>query len=342
VLILALLSGSLAASGTLGGPAGARQPSTPAAVPAEAFRPIVTSSAGPVAEPSITGSTPEPTAPPTPTPEPTPTASPTPEPTPTPTASPTPEPTPTPTVPEIVRFRPRGGWSAVSRTAEVSVRFTVAMDRASTQQAFRASADGVDAGGTYRWAEGDTVLVLSPAKAFPYRAVAELSVDGSARSADGIEIHAPGSVTFVVEAKPTPTPTPTPTARTATSGWRWPLVGRITQRFGESLTKYGYHYGLDIAGDVGDVVRAARAGRVILAGKADACGGIQVRIDHGNSVTSWYRHLSRVATSIGERVEAGAIIGRVGSTGCSTGPHLHFAIRRGETFLDPLDFLPER
>jgi hypothetical protein len=335
---MALLSGSLAASGTFGGAAGARQPTAPEAVPAEAFQAIVTSSPGLLAEPSNPESTPEPVTPLTPTPDPTPMASPTLEP--TPIASPTPEPTPLPAPPEIVRFRPRDGWTAVSRAAEVSVRFTVAMDPAVTQQAFHALIDGAVADGTYRWAEGDTVLVLSPVKGFPYGALVELSVDGSATSADGIEIHAPGSVTFVVE--PKPTPTPTPTAPAATSGWRWPLVGRITQRFGESLTKYGYHYGLDIAGDTGDVVRAARAGRVVLAGRADACGGLQVRIDHGNGVTSWYRHLSRVASSVGEQVEAGSIIGRVGSTGCSTGPHLHFAIRRGSTFLDPLGFLPYR
>jgi murein DD-endopeptidase MepM/ murein hydrolase activator NlpD len=120
------------------------------------------------------------------------------------------------------------------------------------------------------------------------------------------------------------------------------LLGRITQRFGESLTKYGFHQGIDIDGATGDLVRAARRGRVILAGRADACGGLQVRIDHGGGVVSWYRHLSRIDVATGSTVDAGRIIGRVGDTGCSLGSHLHFAITRSGTFVDPLRYLPPR
>jgi murein DD-endopeptidase MepM/ murein hydrolase activator NlpD len=124
--------------------------------------------------------------------------------------------------------------------------------------------------------------------------------------------------------------------------WVWPLLGPITQRFGESLTQYGYHQGIDIDGDTGDSVRAARGGTVTVAGTWDSCGGIQVHIDHGGGVESWYRHLSRVDVSVGSRVGAGAIIGAVGSTGCSTGSHLHFAIRDRGEFVDPLRYLPAR
>jgi murein DD-endopeptidase MepM/ murein hydrolase activator NlpD len=64
--------------------------------------------------------------------------------------------------------------------------------------------------------------------------------------------------------------------------------------------------------------------------------------DHGDGLASWYRHLSRIDVAMGTLVEAGTVIGRVGGTGCSLGSHLHFAIRKGSTFVDPLDYLPPR
>ena len=156
-------------------------------------------------------------------------------------------------------------------------------------------------------------------------------------------------MTFTVQPRPAPALRPTPTTshhtprpvRTSTA-WRWPLLGRITQRFGESKTQYGFHQGIDIDGQIGDPVRAARGGRVVLAGTADACGGLQVRIDHGGGLESWYRHLSRIAVERGAVVAAGALIGRVGDTGCSLGSHLHFGIRRDGAFVDPLRSLPRR
>jgi murein DD-endopeptidase MepM/ murein hydrolase activator NlpD len=196
--------------------------------------------------------------------------------------------------------------------------------------------------GKLHWAEGDTVLVLNPAKALPYGATIILAVDDGARSAQGATLAAPARVSFVVEAKPEPTPRPTPRPTPKPSAWRWPLIGPITQLFGQSLTQYGFHQGLDIDGDTGDPVRAARAGRVIVAGYADACGGLQVRIDHGGGITSWYRHLSRVLAHVGDRVAGGTLIGRVGATGCAIGSHLHFGIRIGSTFVDPLRYLPRR
>ena len=67
--------------------------------------------------------------------------------------------------------------------------------------------------------------------------------------------------------------------------------------------------------------------------------GILVMIDHGHGVETRYAHLSRVAVRVGQRVARGDIIGYSGNTGNSTGPHLHFEIRRNGVALDPLDFL---
>jgi len=254
------------------------------------------------------------------------------------------EATPTPESPSVVRFRPRNGWVDVSRFAAVSVRFSRPMDRASTEAAFHVVVGSRPIAGRFRWAEGDTVLVLTPSSALPYGARIALSVDVQARAEDGAAMADARSVTFTVRQRPAriahATPEPRPVRHSV--GWRWPLLGPITQRFGESLTRYGYHYGIDIDGTTGDPVRAARSGRVIVAGSYDQCGGLEVHIDHGDGIVSWYRHLSHIDVEKGARVEVGTLIGRVGDTGCSLGSHLHFAIRKGSRFVDPLLFLPRR
>ncbi len=111
--------------------------------------------------------------------------------------------------PAVVRFRPRDGTTGVDRAADVSVRFTQAMDRRATSRAFTITVDGRRVDGTRRWAEGDTVLVVDLAADLPYGAKVVLAVDGSARSAAGAPLAAPKTATFTVEPKPAP-------ARTAT------------------------------------------------------------------------------------------------------------------------------
>lgn len=245
-------------------------------------------------------------------------------------------------VPGVVRFRPRDGWADVSPSVTLSVRFTTAMDHASTERAFSATViDGKRVVGTVRWAEGDTVLVLDPEAALPRGARVALAVSTDALSAEGVPLSAPSSVTFTVVAAQAP-PAKKAAAPVSSSRWRWPLLGPITQSFGQSLTAYGYHEGVDIDGSTGDPVRAARAGQVVVAGRYDDCGGIEVHIDHGDGVATWYRHLSRIDVAVGATVAAGTVIGRVGNTGCSLGSHLHFAVRAGSTFVDPLRYLPTR
>jgi murein DD-endopeptidase MepM/ murein hydrolase activator NlpD len=176
-----------------------------------------------------------------------------------------------------------------------------------------------------------------------------MSLAGVARSAEGLPIDATAAAavaesSFTVMPKPKPTPKPASTRAQATrvaTGLRWasPLRGPITQYFGQHLTRYGIHRGIDIDGNTGDPVRAAATGTVIAAGWVDACSGIAVGLDHGRGLSSWYRHLSRVGVRVGQRVSVGSIIGRVGNTGCSLGSHLHFAIRRGDTYLNPLSYV---
>lgn len=316
LVVAILLAGSMAASAFLVEPIGARAPSTPALIEMDAFRAVPVP---PSAEPSLTGALGG-----------------------RPRLPIEVEVAPTPQPLAVVRFRPRDGWTGVARSAALSVRFTQPMDHASTEQAFAAAIHAAPITGTYRWAENDTVLVLQTASALPYGARVQLSVAAGARSRAGGELMSARSVTFTVEDRRAPTVPPAPTARAAASGWHWPLLGPITQRFGESLTQYGFHQGIDIDGDTGDPVRAARTGTVVVAGHYDECGGLQVHIDHSDGLTSWYRHLSRIDVAVGARVDAGTVIGAVGDTGCSLGSHLHFAIRDGKVFVDPLRYLPAR
>ena len=267
-----------------------------------------------------------------------------------PSVAPSVEPTPplTPgTAPSVVRFRPRDGARGVARSANLSVRFTAPMARRATEAAFSATANGRPIRGRLSWAEGSTVLVLDPARLLPAGAKVIVTVGEGATSADGTKIAAPARATFRVagrstSASPTPTPEPTSSTTAVSSGWAWPLIGPITQGFGEQLTQFGVHRGIDIDGETGDRVRAARTGKVIVAGRYDACGGLEVHVDHGDGLVTWYRHLSKVETKVGARVARGALIGRVGDTGCAEGSHLHFAIRKGDDWLDPLAFLPPR
>jgi murein DD-endopeptidase MepM/ murein hydrolase activator NlpD len=106
----------------------------------------------------------------------------------------------------------------------------------------------------------------------------------------------------------------------------WPVSGGgnyISQYF-----HYG-HYGIDIAGDYGSTVRAAGGGTVIFAGWKGNGGGYQVWIAHGSGLYTTYNHMSSISVGSGQHVSEGQQVGRVGSSGNATGPHLHFEVWRG-------------
>jgi murein DD-endopeptidase MepM/ murein hydrolase activator NlpD len=98
------------------------------------------------------------------------------------------------------------------------------------------------------------------------------------------------------------------------------------------------HTGLDFRAEYGAPVRASGAGQVVGAEYAGAYGRM-VEIDHGNGVTTRYAHLSSFAVSPGQSVAAGTVIGRAGSTGRSTGAHLHYETRIDGEAIDPQRFL---
>lgn len=111
----------------------------------------------------------------------------------------------------------------------------------------------------------------------------------------------------------------------------WPARGAITSYY------WQYHPGIDIANVEGTPEMAADAGQVVFAGWGSY--GLYVEIDHGNGFHTVYGHMSRVLVVSGEVVSPGQQIGLMGSTGRSTGPHLHFEIRYQGVAQNPLDFL---
>ncbi len=122
----------------------------------------------------------------------------------------------------------------------------------------------------------------------------------------------------------------------------WPVYGRITSKFGWRRSPFSrrmeFHPGLDIRGPVGRPIRASRSGRVRYAGWQRGYGLVIV-IDHGGGWETRYAHCSRIYVRIGQYVRQGQIIGRIGNTGRSTGPHLHFEIRNRGRPVNPLYYL---
>ena len=159
---------------------------------------------------------------------------------------------------------------------------------------------------------------------------------------NGIE-HSRRAIESRVDSQPTPRIVERGTANwpnQATGMFRWPLnTGRITDRFGanQAWRRGIRHQGVDIGVSSGTPIYAAASGTVSQATYNSSLGNF-VTIDHGNGYSTLYAHASSLAVRSGEGVSKGQIIARVGSTGFSTGPHLHFEIRRNGTPLDPMQF----
>ncbi|EHM10437.1 membrane-bound metallopeptidase [Thermanaerovibrio velox DSM 12556] len=122
----------------------------------------------------------------------------------------------------------------------------------------------------------------------------------------------------------------------------WPVVGQIRSSFGVRVhpvfrTRI-MHTGIDISGNHGDPVRAAENGEVLYAGWLRGYGQVII-LDHGGDITTVYAHLSKIEVNEGEKVGRGEVIGRVGSTGIATGPHLHFEVRVNGKATNPRGYL---
>lgn len=119
--------------------------------------------------------------------------------------------------------------------------------------------------------------------------------------------------------------------------FQWPLDGRLTSGYG--WRSGSFHYGIDIAAPLETPFYSASGGQVTHAGYLGAYG-IMVEVDHGGGYRSRYAHASSAAVSVGQHVAAGQVIGYIGVTGNTTGPHLHFEILLNGEKLNPMKFLP--
>lgn len=196
-------------------------------------------------------------------------------------------------------------------------------------------------GVSHKVVKGDTVYSIAKrydtsAQAvvdFPYNTFVndetfELAVGQKIVVPDGVK---PAEIPAAPRARQT-----TPDAGTvvASGQFVWPTNGIITQRFA------WYHPGVDIANPAAPSVLAADSGKVVVSGWVDNSGyGNRIEIDHGNGTRTRYAHLSQSYVTVGQSVRRGDAIGRMGSTGRSTGTHLHFEIIRGGIYLNPLNIL---
>lgn len=120
-------------------------------------------------------------------------------------------------------------------------------------------------------------------------------------------------------------------------GLIWPVRGPVTSEYG---SRWGsFHSGIDIAPPAGTPIRAAKSGTVVFSGYNGGYGNF-VLIDHGGGVATAYAHMATVSMSQGQSVTQGQTVGTVGSTGNSTGPHLHFEVRINGAARNPRSYLP--
>lgn len=187
---------------------------------------------------------------------------------------------------------------------------------------------------------GDTIYSVAKR----YRANAQAVLDFPFNDVSDDFNLATGQVLIVPDGTPPEKPKAAPTqylaqqnidiAQLGSAQFVWPASGGLSQYFS------WYHPGIDVSNLGGGPIRASDGGTVSVAGWPDSYGyGNRVFIDHGNGYTSLYAHMSTIYVSSGQRVSKGDVLGMMGSTGRSTGVHLHLEIRKDGTALNPLSIL---
>jgi murein DD-endopeptidase MepM/ murein hydrolase activator NlpD len=214
--------------------------------------------------------------------------------------------------------------------------------------------------GTHRVAQGETLWAISHRAHVGVEALAaanHLASNAVLRPGQRLVVPPPGTPPPVIAVPLRPRPaakSPVPAIRIAArfqplvgiAGFLGqPSEGMITSRFGWRIHPiFGtreFHTGVDIANRMGTPIRAAAAGIVKFVGWMGGYGRLVV-VAHGNGFETSYSHLSEMLVTLGQRVGRGQVLGRMGSTGWSTGPHLFFEVRRHGVALDPLPYLQGR
>jgi murein DD-endopeptidase MepM/ murein hydrolase activator NlpD len=182
--------------------------------------------------------------------------------------------------------------------------------------------------------------VVASAALSPVGPVAELPERAAPRTPTSVETR--GSVVpKAVKKKPSPKRASRAKVRKAAPRRNWvrPSGGALTSRYGPRWGRM--HRGIDFGAPYGAPIYAAAAGTVSFAGAQGGYGRL-VTVRHSGGITTAYGHMSRIVVRVGQRVSAGQVIAYVGSEGRSTGPHLHFEVRRGGAYLNPIPFLRAR
>jgi murein DD-endopeptidase MepM/ murein hydrolase activator NlpD len=154
------------------------------------------------------------------------------------------------------------------------------------------------------------------------------------RITEGMRLIVPGGVKPYVPKVVTAYDGPVPQGSQGSGLFQWPLRGYITQ-----LYWYG-HRAIDIGAPTGSALHASDDGFISFAGWTDVGYGYLVVIDHANGYRTYYAHMSNIYVYEGQAVEGGQVIGAVGTTGYSSGPHLHFEVRYNGVQQNPLAYLP--
>jgi murein DD-endopeptidase MepM/ murein hydrolase activator NlpD len=168
------------------------------------------------------------------------------------------------------------------------------------------------------------------------RKKADLASLGAQERADAGEIDSLQEVSAELAAKIQAAQSHSTVQHTGSGQLGWPVSAPITSPFGWRWGRM--HEGVDLGAAYGTPIAAAGSGTVIYAGWLGGYGNLTV-IDHGGGLATAYGHQSRIAVSVGQQVTRGETIGYVGSTGHSTGPHLHFEVRVNGQPVDPLGYL---
>lgn len=176
-----------------------------------------------------------------------------------------------------------------------------------------------------------------------------VTIDASAVSASiERDSYKVGELATATAAEPAPVAEAEPVVEepAPAPSWVLPVTGSISSAYGPRPNKPvagvgAFHYGIDLAGPSGTPIAAAAAGTVTAAGVLGTYGN-WVLIDHGNGVQTGYAHSSTILVSVGQTVSAGETIALRGTTGASTGPHLHFEVRVNGEKIDPAPFMAER
>jgi murein DD-endopeptidase MepM/ murein hydrolase activator NlpD len=151
---------------------------------------------------------------------------------------------------------------------------------------------------------------------------------------EGMKLIVPDGTKPYVPRRVTSYTGPIPSNARGTGAFVWPVSGTITQSY------WWGHRAIDIGAPTGSAVLASDGGYVAFVGWTDIGYGYLIILDHANGYSTYYGHLSQMYVMLGQQISRGQVIGAVGSTGNSTGPHLHLEIRYGGTEQNPLVYLP--